>query len=312
MVTKTMKPIRGRRLRATRLDGCARPVFGGDSVAVSKAFVSVGFTANTVDTDEINLPNAAGERCLYDPGSTTLSGYTLEIAFCEVDPEFFSIVTGNPVVEDEAGNVIGFDIDTDLDLSAQAFALEVWTDISGGDACATDAAGSWGYLLLPFLKGGIVGDFTVENDAVTFTLSGATTRTGNQWGRGPYNVVLNGGIPSPFTTPLKPSVPLRVITVGVAPPEPTAGARPLLDPTATPITAIAKTNTAGSLSVAFTTTPADIAESVWYDFGDGDWDYTSPADLGDTTHVYDEPGTYTVRASTNGTWVTLPVTVTGT
>src|SRR6478752_3223915 len=177
MPTKPLTLVRGRVIRVTRQDACGRPVYGEDSVATSKGFVTAAFTANTIETDEINVTNAAGERCVYEPAESSLASYSLEVTFCEVDPELFSIITGYDTVTDFLGNVVGFDVDTSVSLTAQSFAFELWTGANAGDACSDpNAAGNFGYVLSPFLKGGIVGDFTVENNAVTFTLSGATTR----------------------------------------------------------------------------------------------------------------------------------------
>lgn len=413
--TKCLSLVKGRRIRVTKLDGCGRPVFGECSQAVSKGFISVAFTANTLDTDEINVTNAAGERCVYEPAETSLTGYTLEIQFCEVDPELFSLVTGQPVTFDAGGtNVNGFDIDTQTSLTAGGFALELWAGAANTDACATEGAqGAFGYLLIPFLKGGIVGDFTVENGAVTFTLTGASTRDGNSWGFGPYNdimlttgvnevqtvtitgsptggdftltyagqetgdivynalgsavetalealpnvgsgnVSVSGGAGGPYvitfqgslggrdvvtlvatpdftggtapsaavtvTTPGASPVPgrmssavsstlaLRTMIVDVAPPAAACGCRPLLDPSVEALESISGV-TAGR-TVTFTPDPADIIAPVWYDFGDGTWDYLAPGAMGATSHTYAQAGTYTVRASSNGTWVTTTVTV---
>ena len=59
MPTKCLSLVKGRRIRLTRLDGCGRPVYGDCSTAVSKGFISVAFTANTTESDEINVTNAA-------------------------------------------------------------------------------------------------------------------------------------------------------------------------------------------------------------------------------------------------------------
>jgi hypothetical protein len=191
-ITKCLSLVKGRRIRVTKLDSCGRPVYGDTSQVVSKGFISVGFTANTSDSDEISVTNAAGEICVFDPAVTSLSGYAVEISFCEVDPELFALVTGQSVVlGGDASTVIGFDVDPAIALSASNFALELWAGSPAGDACATaGATGSYGYLLLPFLTGGILGDFTVENAAITFTLTGANTKKGNAWGKGPYPVML--------------------------------------------------------------------------------------------------------------------------
>lgn len=309
-VTSCISLVKGRRIRLTRLDGCGRPVFGESSTAVSKGFISVAFTANTIDTDEINVTNAAGERCVYEPAETSLSGYSLEITFCEVDPDLFALATGQPVVL-EGDNTIGFDIDTQLNLSGQGFALELWAGAANTDACATEGAqGSYGYLLVPFLKGGIVGDFTVENGAVTFTLTGATTRDGNAWGVGPYSDITldGGGDPGPMLTPVNATTALRTILTNVAPPEALCGTRPLLDPSVEPLTGLSVV--VATRLATFTPDPDDIAAPVWYDFGDGTWDYLAPGALGATTHTYPAAGTYVARASSNGTWVSTNVVIT--
>lgn len=311
--TKCLSLVKGRRIRVTKLDGCGRPVFGEFSQAVSKGFISVAFTANTLETDEVNITNAAGERCIYEPSETSLTGYSLEIQFCEVDPELFALVTGQPVTYDASGdNVNGFDIDTTTSLTAGGFSLELWAGAANTDACATEGAqGSFGYLLVPFLKGGIVGDFTVENGGVTFTLTGAATRDGNAWGVGPYrDIMLTSGVtpaPGPMTSPVSSTTALRTMITDVAPPEALCGSRPLLDPSVEALTGIA--GVAVARLVTFTPTPDDIVAPVWYDFGDGTWDYLAPGAMGATSHTYANAGTYTVRATSNGTWVTTTVTV---
>jgi hypothetical protein len=286
-------------------------VYSDASTATSKGFISVAFTANTTETDEVNLPNAAGEPIINEPAEASLAGYSLEITFGEVDPELFSLVTGQPVVTDAFGNVVGIDIDTRT-VAGTSFALELWAGTAGGDACAPGAGqGSWGYFLVPFLKGGIIGDFTVENGAVTFTLTGASTREGNSWGVGPYLDIQIGAndLPGAMLKPVSPSLALRTILVDVAPPAAACGARPLLDGAAPVLSAVAGATTSGSLEVVFSVTPNDVTTPVWYDFGDGTWDYIAAEQLGDTTHAYEAFGTYNVRASSNGVWVTTSVTV---
>jgi len=191
--TKCLSLVKGRRIRVTALDSCGRPIYGDGSQVTSKGFISVAFTANTTDSDEISVTNAAGEVCVFEAAVTSLTGYGIEISFCEVDPELFALVTGQPVVVATDGTVIGFDVDTKITLDDSNFALELWAGSPAGDACsAAGSSGSYGYLLLPFLKGGILGDFTVENGAVTFTLTGANTSEGNAWGTGPYkDIMLN-------------------------------------------------------------------------------------------------------------------------
>jgi len=306
MVTRCASYVRGRVLRVTRLDACGRPVYGPDSVVTSAGFVSVAYTANIDDGEEINVPNANGDRCIYEPAKPTFLGYTVEVTFCNVDPDLFAMMTGQRVITDAFGDVVGFTMDTAVDSASSAFSLEVWAGSPATSGCAEGAEGNFGYVLLPFLQGGVVGDFTIENAEVTFTVSNASTKDGNAWGVGPYDVVLGADSnPAPLSEPLTPTEHLLFVQTGVAPPEAQCGARPLLDPDAAPLTDVTATPTL--LSVVFAPTPSG-SDPWWIDFGDGTWDYEA---LGtNITHVYAAAGTYTFTAYRNDSTVTDTVTVT--
>jgi hypothetical protein len=296
-------------MRATRTDNCGRIVYGEYNQAVSEGVVTTTFTPNTVETDEINVPNFAGTRCVYEPSITTLAGYSVQIVFCNVDFELFEIITKQPLVFDATGKVVGIEIDTQIALDQEGFGLETWTGAQGSDACENPGAqGEWGYLLMPRVQGGVVGDITVENAAVNFTITGASTREGNFWGNGPYAVELDDeGNAGPLFQPVSRTAALRIQVVSVAPPTEVGGARPVLDPALPAITAVTGVEGAVPLETAFTTTPAATGP-VWYDFGDGEWDFVVAP--GAASHVYAAAGTYTVLASQNGTvWASEEVTV---
>jgi hypothetical protein len=226
--------VRGRAMRVTKLDACGAPDYGEDNLVVSEGFVSVALTAIQNEGEEITVTNANGKTCVRDPGVPEFQGYNVEITFCDVTPCLFSIVTGQPVVLNDATipEAIGFRMNTNTDLTAAAFALEVWMGVPGV-ACSGAGVG-YGYLLLPFLAGGVVGDFTIENAAVTFTVTGITTRGGNQWGVGENNVVAGvlptPGTPEKLTNPLDPDDHLVVLYTEIAPPAATAGCVELIDP----------------------------------------------------------------------------------
>ena len=305
MVTRCASYVRGRVLRVTRLDACGRVVYGPDSVVTSAGFVSVAYTANIDDGEEINLPNANGDRCVYVPAKPSFLGYTAEITFCNVDPDLFAMMTGQRVVTDAFGDVVGFTMDTAVSSDDSAFALEVWAGSPTTTGCAEGATGNFGYVLLPFLQGGVVGDFTIENAEVTFTISNASTKDGNAWGVGPYDVVLGAdSLPAPLPDPLTPTEHLYFVQTGVAPPEPECGARPLLDPDADALTDVTATPT--GLSVEFDPTPAST-DPWWIDFGDGTWEYS--ADGSAITHVYPADATYDWIAYRNDSTVEGSVVV---
>lgn len=308
MATKARGAVKGRRVRITRLDSCGRPVYGDDSQAVSKGFISVAWTANTVSTDEVNQPNAGGERCIYEAAETEFVGYSMVATFCEVDPELFALATGQSVYFNEDGEAIGFSINSKVSLKDRGIAVEVWAGTPADGSCTTDEGQTFGYFLAPFLKGGMLGDYTIENGVVTFTITGATTRDGNQWGDGPYNVMSNGGAPGPLIKPLDANDHKLLIWVSVPPPELYTGTRPLLDSAMAAVTAVTAVEGSSPAEADITFTGATAGVPVWVDFGDGEWDYIASGVTG-ASHTYAGTGPYKIRASSNGTWVETTVTI---
>lgn len=306
-ITKDLGLIQGRVMRVTRLDGCGRPQYGDGNSVTSEGFVSVAISANTNDVDAISVPNANGKTVLYQSGRSNPSGFGLAFTFARVDPDLINILTGQDIVHNSDGTSIGFSVDTAIDVSAAGFALEIWSGAPTGAGCDPNSTGQYGYTLIPFAAGGTLGDFTIENDAVSFSIANATSRDGNTWTKGPYNVMLNGvtgsKVPGPLVEPITTTTALSMILVEVAPPTPLVGARPLLRLTDTAVTSITATvsGKVASLSVSPTATVG-----VWWDFGDGTWDYVAAG--GSTTHTY-VTGTFNVQASTNGTWVSKSITV---
>lgn len=291
MATKCFPVLRGRRLRLTKLDGCGRPIYGPESQVVTSGFVSVALTANIDEGTAITVQNANGDNCIDEAAKPILNGYGVAITFCAVDPDALAITAGQEQYLDYNGDAVGFVVDADIDLSDTAFAVEVWLG-SPTDNCAEGAEGSFGYLLLPFVQGGVLGDFTVENAAINFAISNAATKKGTTWGAGPYNVMLDGTTPSPLPTPLTSSQYLLLVQTGLTPPEAFCGARPLLDPTDAALTSITATPTAGK-HLSVTPAPAG-SDPFWVDFGDGTWDYSPTGSA--LTHDYAAAGPVTVTA----------------
>lgn len=218
MADQCFSMVRGRVMRVTRLDGCGRVKPSGCSAIASEGFVSVAFTANIDEGEEINVTNAAGKVCVKDTPIPRFSNYTLVITFCEVVPELYAMLTGQHVVFNGAGDAVGFRVNSDVDPSNSGFALEVWSNVPSV-ACAEESAqGTFGYTLVPFVQGGVLGDFTIENNAVTFTVSNASTKSGGGWGTGPYLVVDDSGTPSELLDPIGNADHLHVQLTTIAPP----------------------------------------------------------------------------------------------
>jgi len=249
-------------MRVTRLDGCGAVAPAACASTVTDGFVSIELTANITEGETITVTNAAGRTCVSDPAVPTFDGYGVQVTFCQVDPDLYAMMSGQAPVYDSDGDAVGFRVSSAVDVSASGFALEVWSNVPSV-ACSTEGgAGTYGYTLLPFVSGGVLGDFTIENGAVTFVLSNAATKTGSGWDVGPYDVVLDDTDPSPLLTPIGPSDHLHVQLTEVAPPEPgdctasgtrATGATAGIPGSYTPVGSYARTNF-GDLTVAPTLT----------------------------------------------------------
>lgn len=189
MATHCFIPMLGKRIRVTELDSCGAWGASSNYVATD-GFVTVTLSSEVEDGAEIIQKKANGQLCVNEKLSNSFKRFTVEITFCGVNPSLLSIVSNAKPYTDYAGDVAGFTVGEGA--INKRFALELWTGLSGV-ACVPGAVDeASGYMLLPFVNGGVPGDITIDGEnAVTFSLTGAYTRGGNQWGVGPYNVLRN-------------------------------------------------------------------------------------------------------------------------
>lgn len=208
--------VRGTRMRVTSVDECGNAATGdGDSV-ITDGFVTVNYSPELEDRDEILLKNAAGQICVNDTVSPLLKWYGLEIEFCKVNPDLFALLTGQTVVDDWDMNSVGVSIG-EVDMGTQYFALEVWANIAGADCGEGDKP--YGYFLVPWAGEAVFSDFSIENDAITFTIEGRSFPNHN-WGAGPYDVVAQdgNGTAGPLLDPLAGGNQLHLQKTTIAPP----------------------------------------------------------------------------------------------
>lgn len=186
-VTKTFRPVLGKRIRVTRLneDGSYPAPETEDSFLVTDGFVTVTLSAQIEDGDEIIQKKADGTLCINEMQPSAFKRLNVEITLCGVNPYLLSMISNVEPYFDASGTVIGF---TQPEGSiTESFAFELWTGLSGDKSAS-------GYLLLPFVNGGTLGDIEIGNeDAINFSITGAYTKGGNQWGVGPYEVAEGAG-----------------------------------------------------------------------------------------------------------------------
>lgn len=186
MAAQCFSSVKGLVMRATRVTACGVPITGASSHVVSDGFVSIQMSPETEDGTEYKVKKADGTYCINDRGAPLLSWYNLTAEFCRVDPELYELMAGLRIIDDYAGDSVGYAVDEDAP-SRTHFALEVWTGLPISEACSGTQQ-RWIYWLFPHVVDGIFGDQTAEDAPMSFTLNGRTTRNPN-WGQGPYNVV---------------------------------------------------------------------------------------------------------------------------
>lgn len=229
MATTCVGLARGKRIRFTRLNDCGVVQSGAGNTLTATAFISGTYTPNYADTEEITQQDANGDLCIDDRSPVALRWIDIELTICTIDPTMINLITGDPVILDDAvsPNNVGFSIDADLTGSAN-FGMEIWSGVSG-QAC--DAAGftSYGYWLTPWVKDAQWGEFTVENGALTVTFT-ARAVFGSPWGTGPYLVRRDAAVPATLeklNTPIGANEVLRYLTTSAPLPAATCGATTL-------------------------------------------------------------------------------------
>ena len=225
MSTKCFTVVRGKRLRVTRLDECGNPPAGSteDALVVTKGFVTVELSAVVAEGTDIEQMNADGDLCVSDRSRDQFRRWDLSIELCEVDPSILSMLTNVVLEEDWEGNVVG--VRQPEGASVDTFGLELWTGVPGTD-CLPGEPTTYGYLLLPTVVPGSLGDITVENGATTFSVSGHT-KGSSGWGVGPYDVVPTDAenTPGRLDTPIGQGEHLVLRTTTIAPPDVECGAQ---------------------------------------------------------------------------------------
>lgn len=222
-MAQEFQPLFGKKIRVTEMDECCAPATGGQYV-VTDGFISVQLSAEVESGTEIITRKADGSLCVNERMADAFKRFTVTITFCDVNPCLWGLVTNAEPYEDSEGEINGFVV-PEGDINKK-FALELWTGLTG-QACEPGVEEASGYLLLPCVNGGTLGDLEINGEnAITFSVNGAFTKGGNGWGVGPWTDVTAAG---PLPTPLDPLDHLLLTTVDAAPPENTDGCQDIPD-----------------------------------------------------------------------------------
>lgn len=225
---------RGRVARLTRLDECGAPVPGPTGSLVTSGLIQVVATPVYQDQEDISQTNANGDICIDDQSDPALRWLTLQIDMCNVDPDAVNIITGAPLVVDDATptpNDVGFRWDA-ATLGKAAFALELWSGIKG-QPCGAGDTQNYGYWLYPFVVQAQINEYTWANAALTLSMT-ARTQAGSLWDVGPYDVRRDATTPAtlePLLTAIGPTDHAHFEFSSAPTPTPGCGAVELPAPT---------------------------------------------------------------------------------
>lgn len=163
--------INGVVVRATRLNANGTIMTGENNSYVMKSFISLSFTPEYEDGEELTQKDASGAVCTTFRSPDTLKRVNLELAICEPDPEFTELVSGGVILQDEAENTVGWAApEIGVDALPNGFALEVWSNaIQGGKRAAENPYWRW---LFPYAVLRQSGDRVIENGILANSFEG--------------------------------------------------------------------------------------------------------------------------------------------
>lgn len=220
--------VRGRTVRLTKVDQCGNPIGGAGASFVTQGFITLKATKNMDNGNEIKQNRADDSVDSYIPGKQTLLNFNMEIDFSVNDTGAIPMVSGDPAVLDWQSAVSGWE-EQALNPSQVFFALELWTGAAQpmGAACS-GANPQYGYWAYPFIGNAYIDVDDIANTETNFKLM-ANTFHGNQWGKGPYNVVPLDvtNTSSRLLAAMSPSAHRHFEVTTIAPPTPPATAGPV-------------------------------------------------------------------------------------
>lgn len=169
-------------IRVTDLDETGAPDVGLESMYVSDALVSLGFTTEITEGEDIELPNACGDTITVQ-GDDVPSSVSVEVQVREPDPKLVSKLGGGEVLED--GGFEGYAGPRLNQISnPNGVSVEIWAKryLPTGQQ---DPVNPYNWWVFPLVRLNL-NDATFENGPFQPTFSG-TAYENESWLDGPTN-----------------------------------------------------------------------------------------------------------------------------
>lgn len=162
--------IAGTAIRVTRLQASGAPATGTTAAYKLESFISVSFTPEYEDGDEIVQKGANGAVCVTFKQPDTLKRVTLEVAICNPDPEFTEIACGGLLLVDGSDNVGWASPEVGVDALPNGVGLEVWSRaIQAGKPASSNPYWHW---VFPYVILRPSGSRVIENGLLANTFEG--------------------------------------------------------------------------------------------------------------------------------------------
>jgi hypothetical protein len=302
MPTECTALLRGKVARITKVDGCGNPIHCDapqntvPQYVVSDGIISIQIQPEIDAGTDITQTNWNGDTCVDVPACPKIRWINLTVSMCKMDPDLFSMWTGVSVVKDAAGNATGFRVRKSVSCD-EGVALEIWTGSAGSGTClAGGQKPRYGYIVIPWVVNGILGDYTIENGAVTFQVT-AKGIDGGGWGVGPYDVYDDGaGGGLKLATPFGVGDLEHIDTTTMPPPVAGCGANCTITPVPPTVTVAAAPSDVSGQTVLLTYDNANSGP-VYIDWGDASQVVATPTGAGTVQHPYVGAGPFTITVT---------------
>lgn len=223
MASRCVSPIKARVARIIKVDVCGNPVTGAGSVVTTSGFIQIEVEPEYEDGTEYLVRNANDDLCVNEISPNTLKRVNLTIDFCQIDPDAVVLMTGERLLQATGGPpVTGTGVAFGEGALTNRFSLEVWQPVAGSGGCAGGAE-QFVYWAFPNVGNTKVGDFTLENAALTLSIEANTKAAAATWGDGPGT----GASYIPGTT-VAIDEHFLFNVIALAPPTPACGATSLV------------------------------------------------------------------------------------
>lgn len=129
MAQEYASSIKGEALRLVRLNSAGVPLLTISDIYVLNSFITVSFTPEYEDGEELTQKTAAGEICTNYKMPDVLKRVTLELAVCDPDPELDALLVGNSyLLSNGSGQNVGWAAPpVGVSTAGNGVALEVWS-----------------------------------------------------------------------------------------------------------------------------------------------------------------------------------------